>query len=198
MSTPSQGNSAARIAFQIAFAVALLDQLTKTAAVAVFGLHEFIPVMPHLNIGYWRNTGAAFSFLASASGWQKPLFILIGMAASWWLTHLILASQSSRLEKITYALILGGALSNVFDRVLRGAVVDWIDFYWGPWHWPAFNIADMGITAGAGIILWVAIMPDRKATRRSPAASFEGEHIRSKSRNRRPSPISRQKRDERI
>lgn len=176
----TQDVRAARIAFQIAFAVALLDQMTKTAAVVVFGVHEFIPVMPHLNIGYWRNTGAAFSFLANESGWQKPLFILIGIAASWWLVRLILAPQSSRIEKITYALILGGALSNVFDRVLRGAVVDWIDLYWGGWHWPAFNVADMGITAGAGIILWTAIMPDRVATRSSPAASLKRERIRSK------------------
>lgn len=170
-----QANRAAGIAFMVALAVALLDQSSKTAAVLVFGLYESIPVMPHLNLGYWRNTGAAFSFLASAGGWQQPLFMLIGVAASYWLGRLILAAQSSPIEKSAYALILGGAVANVFDRVFRGAVVDWIDVYWASWHWPAFNAADMGITVGAGVIILVATMSGRTSTESLPTALRERE-----------------------
>lgn len=170
-----QDNRAAGIAFMIALAVALLDQSSKTAAVLVFDLHESIPVMPHLNFGYWQNTGAAFSVLASASGWQRPLFIFIGIAAAYWLGRLILAPRSSPIERSAYALILGGAVANVFDRVFRGAVVDWIDLYWTSWHWPAFNAADMGITVGASVIILVATMSGPTATESVPTASRESE-----------------------
>lgn len=147
---------AAGMALLGALGMFALDQLSKTAVVLGFGFRESVPLTSYLNLVYWQNTGAAFGFLAQASGWQKPLFLLIGVVASFLLHRLILAAHSTRFEKFGYALILGGALSNVFDRVFRGAVVDWIDFHWAAWHWPAFNIADSGITLGAIALVMIA------------------------------------------
>jgi signal peptidase II len=170
-------NRSAGISFLIALSVLLLDQVTKATVIVMFSLYESIPVMSYLNVGYWKNTGAAFSFLANADGWQRPLLILVGVAASYWLGRLILASQSTWIEKVAYAFILGGAMSNVFDRIFRGAVVDWIDLYWKSWHWPAFNVADMGITLGATIIIlfaFVRVDGDRNGCSRARRSHHRG------------------------
>ena len=145
----SRRDPAAGIALLGALGVWALDQLSKTAVVFHFTLHDSVTLTPFFNLVYWQNTGAAFGFLSQAGGWQKPLLLVIGVVASYVLYRLILASHSTRLERTAFALILGGAVSNVFDRVVRGAVVDWLDFHWSAWHWPAFNVADAAIMLGA-------------------------------------------------
>lgn len=150
-------NRPAGLALLAALAVFGLDQVSKTVAVLAFDLRESIALGSYLNLGYWRNTGAAFSFLAEAGGWQQPLFMLIAAVASYWLRQLILASRSAPLEKFGYAFILGAALGNLFDRVFRGAVVDWIDVHWASWHWPAFNLADTGITLGVALLIFSTV-----------------------------------------
>ncbi len=139
----------AGIALLGAVSVWASDQWSKTAVVLNFALGDSVPLTSFFNLVYWQNTGAAFGFLSQASGWQKPLFLVIGLVASVVLYRLILSASSTRFDRFGYAFILGGAVSNVFDRIFRGAVVDWLDFHWGSWHWPAFNIADAGITLGA-------------------------------------------------
>jgi signal peptidase II len=157
---------AAGVALLAALAVFTMDQSTKTAVVLAFGLHEPISLTSYLNLSYWRNTGTAFGLLSQAGGELRSLFVLIAIVASYWLRRFILASHSSPLQKYGFALILGGAVGNLFDRVFRGAVVDWIDFHWDSWHWPAFNLADSAITLGI-ICLVLAAVHDRAVTRAS-------------------------------
>lgn len=147
-------------AFAAAFAVLLLDVATKAAIVAYVPLHTYHELAPWFNVGHWSNPGAAFSFLADAGGWQRGFFIGVGLVASVFIGWLITRISSSGLERAAYAGILGGALGNVVDRVMRGAVVDWLDFHWAGWHWPAFNVADIGITMGAAALV-VSAFADR-------------------------------------
>ncbi len=130
-----------------------MDAATKAAIVAWvdYGArHEWLPV---LNIVHVLNRGAAFSFLHDAGGWQRWFFIAIALVVSVFLVFMIRRDGTTRAERISFGLILGGALANMIDRVARGAVVDWIDVHWGPHHWPAFNVADIGITLGAALIV---------------------------------------------
>ena len=132
-------------------AVMLFDQVTKQLVVRNLEWFDSIPVMPHLNLVYLRNTGAAFSMLADA---PPAFFVLLGVAVSvgiliWLRRH----PQGERLVAVGLSLILGGALGNVIDRVTRGYVVDFVDFYWGGWHFAAFNLADTAITIGAVMMI---------------------------------------------
>ena len=139
--------------YWVAFAVFLADQATK------FWVHEFTPyawsqpVTGYFNLVHVYNFGAAFSFLADAGGWQRFFFGAIALVASVWLI-LVLRKPLHRIEHLAYALILGGALGNGLDRGMRSYVVDFLDFYWNNWHWPAFNIADMGIVSGAALLIF--------------------------------------------
>lgn len=148
-----QADRSVRLGFLLAGLVLASDVVTKAVIVAWvdYGArHEWLPV---LNIVHVLNRGAAFSFLHNAGGWQRFFFIAIALAASVFLVFMIRRSGTSRAERVSFGLILGGALANMFDRIVRGAVVDWIDVHWGPHHWPAFNFADIGITAGAVLIV---------------------------------------------
>lgn len=148
-----QAERSVRLGFMLAGLVLAADVITKTAIVAwvEYGTgHGWLPV---LNIVHVLNRGAAFSFLHDAGGWQRFFFIALALAASVFLVFMIRRPGTSRTERMSFGLILGGALANMFDRIVRGAVVDWIDVHWGPHHWPAFNIADIGITAGAVLIV---------------------------------------------
>jgi signal peptidase II len=120
----------------------------------VLSLHEIIPITPFLNITLAHNTGAAFSFLGSAGGWQQYLFtsiaIIVSIVMVIWIYRL---PSSDRWTAYALALIIGGALGNLGDRVMLGYVVDFIDFYVGTWHFAAFNLADSAICVGAGILL---------------------------------------------
>ena len=135
--------------------VFLADQLSKQWVLANFDLFESVKLLPFFNFTYVRNYGAAFSFLSEAGGWQRWLFTLVAVGFSTLLT-VWLRKQSASLWKLNlaYTLVIGGALGNLIDRLMHGFVVDFIDFYWGKSHYPAFNIADSAIFIGAVLIIW--------------------------------------------
>ena len=135
--------------------VFLADQLSKQWVLANFDLFESVQLLPFFNFTYVRNYGAAFSFLSEAGGWQRWLFTLVAVGFSTLLT-VWLRKQSASLWKLNlaYTLVIGGALGNLIDRLMHGFVVDFIDFYWGKSHYPAFNIADSAIFIGAVLIIW--------------------------------------------
>jgi len=152
--------------FWLSGAILVLDQVSKLLAENLLVMYEPVRLLPLLNLAKAYNTGAAFSFLSDASGWQRWFFIalavfVIGVLATWLRR---LATDQGRLA-LALSLILGGAAGNLVDRVAYGHVIDFIDFYYGSWHWPTFNIADSAITVGA--ILWVL---DSLLTRRAPAS----------------------------
>ncbi|MEX0446340.1 signal peptidase II [Xenorhabdus sp. SGI246] len=134
--------------------VLILDLGSKQLVLQNFRLYESIPLIPYFNLTYAQNLGAAFSFLADKGGWQRWFFALIAIVIS--ITLLVMMYRSSakqKLSNIAYALVVGGALGNLFDRLVHGFVVDFIDFYIGAWHWPTFNIADTAICIGAALII---------------------------------------------
>ena len=135
-----------------ALSIALLDQGTKQLVEAKLAYAQVIPVTAFFNLVHVGNTGAAFSILADAGGWQRWFFIALATGISAWLA-LALLKPRQQLETAGYCLILGGALGNLADRVFRGYVVDSLDFHWSGWHWPAFNFADLAITLGVGLFL---------------------------------------------
>ncbi len=147
----------------ISAAVMLLDQVTKQLIVRNLGWFDVLPVIPHFNLTHMRNTGAAFSMLSGAS---PIFFILLGVVVSggilWWLRK---NPQGQTLVALALSLILGGALGNVIDRATRGYVVDFLDFYWGGWHFAAFNVADSAITAGAGLLILDMLLESRRNKR---------------------------------
>ena len=138
----------------IATITLLLDQLSKWSALSNLQMGVSEPVLPFMNWLLLFNPGAAFSFLAQGSGWQRWFFTILGLAACIYIIVLLWKNQSDKLLCWALSLILGGALGNVLDRVMYCAVVDFIDVYYGNWHWPAFNIADSAICIGAALIIW--------------------------------------------
>ncbi len=134
--------------------VIVLDLGTKALASSQLVLHDPLPVFPGFNLTLMHNTGAAFSFLSDASGWQRWLFTLIAMGVSVGIAFWLKRLQPSQVWlSIALALILGGALGNVYDRVTLGYVVDFIQVYYDRWFWPAFNIADSAISVGAVMLV---------------------------------------------
>jgi signal peptidase II len=132
------------------------DQVTKLLILANYQLGDSTFITSFFNIVRVHNTGAAFSFLADAGGWQRWFFTGVGVAASVFIVWMLRAHPGQKLFAFALACILGGAIGNVIDRVLYGYVVDWLDFHWGflgglfpGGHFPAFNIADAAITVGA-------------------------------------------------
>ena len=138
----------------IATIILLLDQLSKWSALSNLQLGIPEPALPFMNWLLLLNPGAAFSFLAQGSGWQRWFFTIMGVVACVYIVWLLRKSQSDKLLCVALSLILGGALGNVLDRIMYGAVVDFIDLHYANWHWPAFNIADSAICIGAALIIW--------------------------------------------
>ena len=138
----------------IAILTLLLDQLSKWSALSNLQLGVPEPVLPFMNWLLLFNPGAAFSFLAQSSGWQRWFFTVIGLAASAYILWLLRKSLGDKMLCWALSLILGGALGNVLDRIMYGAVVDFIDLDYANWHWPAFNLADSAICIGAALIIW--------------------------------------------
>lgn len=138
--------------------VVILDQITKYTASTSLEMYKPIAVMPMFNWTLMHNTGAAFSFLADEGGWQRWFFAIIALVVSivivLWIKRL---EQHEKWQAIALALILGGALGNVIDRIRLGYVVDFIDVYYQQWHWPAFNIADSAILIGVAMIIFEGI-----------------------------------------
>lgn len=138
----------------ISIGVVGLDQITKWAVQQTMVYGQSVPILPFFNLVLVYNPGAAFSFLSSASGWQRELFIAIGVAASALIVHLLRRHRGDALFCFALSLILGGAIGNVIDRFHLGAVVDFIDVHVAGYHWPAFNLADSAITCGAALLIW--------------------------------------------
>ncbi len=134
--------------------VVVLDQATKWMAEAALDPYLPVPLLPSLNLTLMYNEGAAFSFLAGAGGWQRWLFaglaLVVTVALTVWLRRL---KPGEAMTAAGIALVIGGAVGNVIDRVKTGRVVDFIDVYVGSWHWPAFNVADSAITLGVVLLL---------------------------------------------
>jgi signal peptidase II len=147
----------------LAAAVLILDQLTKQAITHSLSLHEMVEVTPFFNLVLVYNRGAAFSFLSDAAGWQRELFIAIALAASIWIAWLLRKYAAQTMFCVALSLILGGAVGNVIDRLLYGAVVDFLDFHALGYHWPAFNVADSAISCGAVLLIWDALKAKGKA-----------------------------------
>ena len=145
----------------IAGVVFVSDQLTKYFASDYLVRHGEVNLSPFLNLVLVHNTGAAFGFLSSASGWQNGLFMFVALVACafllWMLSRL---NRQEMLLAVALMLILGGALGNLLDRVIFGYVIDFIDVHYHHWHWPAFNVADSAITVGAILLIldtvWLA------------------------------------------
>jgi len=133
----------------ISLIVLLLDQLSKITILKLFHYGESRPITGFFNLVLVYNKGAAFSFLAAESGWQRHLFTAIGIAAAIYIIYLLRKHAGQRMFCWALALILGGAVGNVIDRILYGHVIDFLDVFIGNWHWPAFNIADSAICVGA-------------------------------------------------
>ena len=137
----------------IAAIVVLLDQITKAMILRTMAIGDSHTITSFFNIVHWRNTGAAFSFLAGAAGWQRWLFVGLGVAAALFIVWMLRSHAGQRMFSWALALILGGALGNVIDRLLHGYVVDFIQVHWRGWYFPSFNVADSAITVGAALLI---------------------------------------------
>ena len=138
----------------LALILVLLDQITKITVERTFFYGETVPLTGFFNLIKVYNPGAAFSFLGDAGGWQRYLFTGIAVAAVGYILYLLKRHPGQRLFCFSLALIMGGAIGNVIDRLAYGHVIDFLDFYWkGVGHFPAFNIADIGISVGAFLFI---------------------------------------------
>lgn len=137
-----------------ALGVIVLDHLTKWWVSASLDYQEFIPVLPFLSLVRVHNTGAAFSILADAGGWQRWFFIAIGIVATVIIVRLLRRHAHEKRMALALALVLGGALGNVIDRVILGYVVDFLYLHYKGFAWPAFNVADSAISVGAAMLIW--------------------------------------------
>jgi signal peptidase II len=146
----------------------VLDQWTKQLTTAHFEYREVLPIFAlgdgGFNLTLAHNYGASFSFLADQSGWQRWLFAgiasVVGVGLVVWLLRL---PKSSVLLSLALALLIGGAFGNLYDRLVHGFVIDFLDVFYGAYHWPAFNIADSAICAGAALLLLESFLPSKKA-----------------------------------
>ena len=138
----------------ISVIVLLLDQVTKYAITASFQYNESRVILPFFNLVLAYNTGAAFNFLAGASGWQREFFIGVAVVISAVLVWMLKKNHSNRMLATALALVLGGAFGNLIDRVLLGHVVDFIQLHALGYAWPAFNVADSAICVGAALLIW--------------------------------------------
>ncbi len=142
-----------------------LDQLTKLIVTSTLTLGAEIPVTFFLNMVFVLNPGAAFSFLADAGGWQRWFFAGLTVVVVSVLLLLVRKSPQQTLFCLAASLIVGGALGNLVDRILIGAVIDFIDLHVAGWHWPAFNLADSAITVGAVLFVLDELLRVRRGSR---------------------------------
>ena len=143
--------------FGLAALVIVLDQISKWIVLDTIRYGETIYVAPFWNWVLTFNPGAAFSFLADQPGWQRWFFTLLALAVSTWIVLELKKHPEQRVQSIALALIMGGALGNVVDRIRFGAVVDFIQWHAAGWYWPAFNIADSAITCGAVLMVFSSL-----------------------------------------
>jgi len=150
----------------------VVDQLTKLHFNTTLSFAQRLPVLPFFDFTLLYNPGAAFSFLAAEQGWQRWLFTLIALGAIGLILHLLRRHPGQTLFSLSLSLILGGAVGNLIDRIQHGHVIDFLLFYWRDWYFPAFNVADIAITCGAGLLILDEILRIRRERRRRarPAA----------------------------
>jgi signal peptidase II len=151
--------------FAAAAAIVLVDQLTKQIVLSNFGAGERRVITDFFNLVLVFNKGAAFSFLADAAGWQTPLLVGFALGAAIIVSVLLVRTRERRMFCAGLALILGGAVGNVIDRLRFGYVVDFVDLHAGTWHWPAFNVADSAITIGAALLILEGFMHHERRAR---------------------------------
>lgn len=152
----------------LAALVIALDQWSKYAIAQLLTFGDRITVTPLFDLVLTYNTGAAFSFLNNASGWQREFFIAIALLASIWILYLLYRHVGSQLMNFALGLVLGGALGNVIDRLRLGAVVDFLYFHIAEYSWPAFNLADSAITCGAILLIWDSLRSARNTSATNP------------------------------
>ncbi|GAB2180546.1 signal peptidase II [Denitratisoma sp. agr-D3] len=148
--------------YALAALVVVLDQWSKAAIMGALQLGEGHPLTGFFNLVFVLNRGAAFSFLADAGGWQTGFFTLLALAVSGYIGQLLPRHHANKPLCTALALVMGGAIGNVIDRLSYGAVVDFLDFHVAGWHWPAFNVADSAICVGVVLILWLQLKENRK------------------------------------
>lgn len=147
----------------LAAAIILADQFTKVLILGSYRLGDSTYVTPFFNIVRAHNSGAAFSFLAAASGWQRWFFTGIGVTAAIFIVWLLRSHSGQRLFSFALACVLGGAIGNVVDRLLHGYVIDFVQVHWHGWYFPAFNVADSAITVGAACLILDELLRVRRA-----------------------------------
>ena len=140
----------------VAVVVIVLDQLTKYWIHQTLTYGHAIEMLPFFNLVLVYNPGAAFSLLSDQPGWQKSFFIAVATVASAWVVYLLARYPQRRLFCFALALILGGAIGNLIDRIVFGAVIDFVDIHVAGYHWPAFNVADSSITCGATLLIFAS------------------------------------------
>ena len=143
--------------------ILLADQFTKVLIVGNYALGDSTYVTNFFNVVRAHNTGAAFSFLAGAGGWQRWFFTGIGVVAAIFMVWMLKSHPGQKLFSFAISLILGGAIGNVIDRLWHGYVVDFLDFHWGATHFPAFNVADSAISVGAVCLILDELLRVRRA-----------------------------------
>ena len=156
--TPGRGKSSSGASLwwrwlALALLVLLLDQLSKLLMAGWLSLGQAHAVTGFFNLVMVHNSGAAFSFLAGAGGWQRWFFTGFGLVASSVMIWLLRRHAGQRLFSLALALLLGGAVGNIIDRLVHGHVIDFLDVHWAGWHFPAFNLADSAITLGAALLI---------------------------------------------
>jgi signal peptidase II len=148
----------------LSLAVLIADQFTKVLIVGYYHVGDSVSLTSFLNIVHAQNTGAAFSFLAAASGWQRWFFTAIGLVAAVFIVWMLRSHAGQKLFSFALACILGGAIGNVLDRLLRGSVVDFVQVHWHGSYFPAFNVADSAITIGAACLILDELLRVRRAS----------------------------------
>ena len=159
----SLSNSALLPWLGLALILLIADQFTKVLILGFYQLGDSSPVTGFFNIVRVHNSGAAFSFLASASGWQRWFFTAIGVGAAVFIIYLLRSHPGQKLFSFALSCILGGAVGNVIDRLLHGYVVDFLDFHYAGTHFPAFNNADSAISVGAACLILDELLRVRRA-----------------------------------
>jgi signal peptidase II len=147
----------------VALAIFIADQFVKVLILGYYHEGDSTYVASFFNVVRAHNTGAAFSFLAGASGWQRWFFTVIGIAAAIFIIWMLRAHAGQKLFSFALACILGGAIGNVLDRLVHGYVVDFVQVHWRGWYFPAFNVADSAITIGAALLILDELRRVRRA-----------------------------------
>ena len=158
----ASGNTTPLLWMAFALLVVVLDQFFKIVIVRTFTYGESRPVTGFFNLVLVYNKGAAFSFLADAGGWQRWFFTGLGLVVGAFIVWLLYRHTGQRMFCFAVSLILGGAVGNVIDRVMLGAVVDFLDLHAAGYHWPAFNVADSAIVVGSGLLLISLLRPKQQ------------------------------------